>query len=446
MSSSPISIRELRQQAGPVAAMFVIHAQLEAAFKKTTKTGNPYYELRFADAEETLVLRIWDNSPMFPTCEQLQRRKFYELSGEFGLGNDGKSIDSRRWEVRELNEDESAQVLAGSEELREKQQRDFQFIEETTGHLSDPRLRALCSLFLEKHSERFRRTGAARDYHHARRGGLVEHVAQMMRAAVQVCEAYEFLNRDLLVAGVLFHDVGKLWENAYTKDGFSMPYTEVSELIGHIPMGMEIVNKLWREILEDEAMIAGWRELDPPSEKVRLHLLHLIASHHGELAFGSPTVPKTPEAQALHYIDNLDAKMEMFERGYMVAAELGKNVYERVHPLPGKLVQPLGKFEAEEAESEAADFEEEENEVPSQNPLPETGKDIDAEPESDLQPMPVVEVKDAQILPHEEKPIVPDLPDPNQSESENDPKPVSEKEDDGLPIPAPPDDIEPEPF
>jgi 3'-5' exoribonuclease len=179
-----------------------------------------------------------------------------------------------------------------------------------------------------------------------------------MRTAVQVCEAYTDLNRDLLVAGVLFHDIGKLWENAYQEDGFTMPFTEISELIGHIPLGMEIVNKVWRELHDDEAISTDWNHLEPPSERVRLHLLHLIVSHHGELAFGSPVVPKTPEAQALHYIDNLDAKMEMFDRGYQVAGELARNVYERVRPLPGRLVIPLQKYEGEgepEPATEAAE-------------------------------------------------------------------------------------------
>ena len=153
------------------------------------------------------------------------------------------------------------------------------------------------------------------------------------------------LNRDLLVAGVLFHDIGKLWENAYPAKGFTMPFTEISELIGHIPLGMEIVNKLWRDMVEDESVAAAWGDLEPGSERVRLHLLHLIVSHHGELAFGSPVVPKTPEAQALHYIDNLDAKMEMFDRGYQVSTELARNVYERVRPLPGRLVEPLPPFQ-----------------------------------------------------------------------------------------------------
>ena len=344
-----ISLRELKQQAGPVGMQAVVHAQLEKCRRKITKTGNPFYEVGFADAEESLVLRVWNNTPMFTFCSELKERQFYEVTGEFSLGNDGRSVDGKNWTVRALSEAESAQVLSGSAELRQKQEADFVFIETTTGAIRDPRLKALCTSFLERFGERMQRTGAARDYHHARRGGLVEHVAQMMRTAVQVCEAYPMLNRDLLVSGVLFHDVGKLWENAYTADGFTMPFTEISELIGHIPLGMEIVNKLWRDLTENEAQTKEWSMLEPPSERVRLHLLHLIVSHHGELEFGSPVVPKTPEAQALHYIDNLDAKMEMFDRGYQVAGELARNVQERVRPLPGRLVKPLERFDFAES-------------------------------------------------------------------------------------------------
>lgn len=397
MSSSALSIRELKQQAATEPGAMVVHSQLESSLKKTTKAGDPFYELKFADAGDVLILRVWSNSPMFPSCEQLQAKQFYEIAGEFGIGNDGKSIDARSWKARGLDEDETAQVLAGSDELRGKQDTDYQFIENAIGKIVDPRLKALCSRFLQTYGERMRRTAAARRNHHARRGGLVEHVAQMMRTAIQISEAYELLNRDLLVSGVLFHDVGKLWENAYAKNGFTMAYTEVSELIGHIPLGMEIVNKLWREIISDNNLADSWRDLEPHSEKVRLHLLHLIASHHGEIAFGSPVVPKTPEAQVLHYVDNIDAKMEMFEQRYVTSEKLAENIYKKEWPLEGNLVQPLPKYEGDEPEPEYV---------------------VVAETSSDS-----ITAEGVQILPDEDPPA-----------------------DDGLPIPAPPDDVDPKPF
>jgi 3'-5' exoribonuclease len=102
-----------------------------------------------------------------------------------------------------------------------------------------------------------------------------------------------------------------------------------------------LVNSLWRKIFSENA---AWKDLVPASEDVRLHLLHLIGAHHGEREFGSPVSPKTPEAMALHYIDNLDARLEMFAAGYTTAKPLAARIFDRVRPLPGNLVKPLEKF------------------------------------------------------------------------------------------------------
>lgn len=338
------SIKELSNRVGPVAEKWLLWTQLESAIPKTARSGNPYYELRFVDAEGSVTLRAWNDTPAFEQSSQLKNDDFFEITAEWFYNEEFKSIEAKNWQLRPLNSEESDEVLSGSAELRKRQDEDYAFIESSVAAISDPRLGALCQCFLDRFGERFRRTGAARDYHHARRGGLVEHVAQMMRSALKISEAYPALNPDLMVAGVLFHDCGKLWENSYGEKGFTMPYSETGELIGHIPMGMELVNKLWRDLLDGENT-NHWLTLDPPNEQVRLHLLHLIGAHHGEMAFGSPVVPKTPEAIALHYVDNLDAKMEMFARGYETAATLAPNVFAQVRPLPGKLIRPLRKFE-----------------------------------------------------------------------------------------------------
>jgi 3'-5' exoribonuclease len=193
--------------------------------------------------------------------------------------------------------------------------------------------------------DRFRRTAAAKKNHHARRGGLVEHVAQMMRSAVAICGVYPELNRDLMLAGVLFHDCGKLWENSYPEDGFSQIHSIHGEMLGHIPLGIEMTNKLWNDLLASP-QADEWKALKPTTEMTRLHLLHLIGSHHGQYEFGSPVLPRTPEAFALHYIDNLDAKLEMLRDAYSQASEIVPGIYERVFPLPSSLVRPLAGFSA----------------------------------------------------------------------------------------------------
>ncbi len=333
-----LSIANLKRAASTERVEAAIHAQVDAITRKETRDQKPYWELVLTDGEAKFTLRAWSDSPNFAACEQMKRGDFLEVGGDFA-NNGAFGLDAKRWQSRPLKDEEREALLLGPASLRVKQKADYEFIVETVGKLADPRLRAICLAFLDEWGGRFRRTAAARNYHHARRGGLVEHTAQMMRTAEVVAQVYPQLNRDLLIAGVLLHDCGKLWENVMPESGFTMPFSETGELLGHIPIGIEVVNALWRKL-----DLTQWAGLDPHSEDVRLHLLHLIAAHHGEKQFGSPVDPKTPEAFALHHIDNLDAKLEMMFAGYETATPLAPHIFERVRPLPGNLVAQLGRF------------------------------------------------------------------------------------------------------
>ena len=326
-----------------------VHGQVDTLTRKDTRDGKPFYEVTLADAEGKLTLRAWSDAPAFEFCEQLEPHAFLAVAGEFAQST-SFGLDAKRWTARLLDDAERDALLGGPPALRERQAADFAYLETTLAGLADPRLRSLAQLFFTDFGDRFRRAAAARGNHHARRGGLVEHVAQMMRSAAAICTAYPVLNRDLLLTGVLFHDCGKMWENSLPPDGFAMPFDERGELLGHITIGIELVNTLWRKLVAtDEA--AAWKSLVPVNEDVRLHLLHLLAAHHGELQFGSPVPPKTPEAWALHYVDNLDAKMEMIAGAYATSKALAPRIRERVWPLPGNVVTPLPVFVAP-AESE----------------------------------------------------------------------------------------------
>ena len=336
------SISSLKQAAASDRTEARFPAQIESLARKATRDGKPFFEIAFADAETKLTLRAWSDSPAFSLCENLAQGEFVEVSGEFAH-NGAYGVESKHWSCKPLPDDERDALLAGPLELRERQTADFEKICAFIAGVGDPRFRALAELYLADYGDRFRRTAAARQNHHARRGGLVEHVAQMMRSAAAIAGVYPVLNRDLLLTAVLFHDAGKLWENALPVDGFVMPFDERGEMLGHITIGIELVNALWRKLLASPAA-AEWTGLRPASEDARLHLLLLVAAHHGELQFGSPVVPKTPEAWALHYVDNLDAKMEMFAAGYTSARHLAPRIQERVWPLPGHLVAQLPPF------------------------------------------------------------------------------------------------------
>ena len=335
-----MTLSEIRRAAqnGPVSAR--VHVQVETATPKVTREQKPYCELGLADACDRMTLRVWSDNPAYKACSALNSESFIELTGEFSSSQYG--LDAQKWTMRPLTPQEKNDLLQGPTELRAKQTADWKFILETVTKITDPRLRALCDAFVKEFSERFRRTAAARRNHHARRGGLVEHTAQMMRTAIAIAPLYPQLNVDLLIAGILFHDSGKLWENHYSESGFVMDYDERGELVGHISIGLELVNSLWRKLAADNG--EAWKSMTPSSEDVRLHLLHLIGAHHGEHQFGSPVNPKTPEAMALHYIDNLDARLEMFAAGYLTAKPLAGRIFERVWPLPSKLVTSLEQF------------------------------------------------------------------------------------------------------
>src|SRR6266571_3758838 len=308
-------IRRAASRTGGSAVPARVHVQVESAAPRLTREQQPYCELALADACDRMTLRVWSDHPAYKTCSSLTTENFVELSGEFHRHSQ-YGLEARKWTVRPLTDQEKSELLQGPADLRARQGADWEFIVQTNQGIVDPRLRALCDAFRKEWGDRFRRTAAARNYHHARRGGLVEHTAQMMRIANKIAPLYPQLNVDLLLAGILFHDCGKLWENALPENGFVMGYDERGELMGHISIGLELVNSLWRKFLTD----------------------------HGEPQFGSPVSPKTPEAMALHYIDNLDARLEMFAAGYTTAKPLAARIFDRVRPLPGNLVTPLEKF------------------------------------------------------------------------------------------------------
>ncbi len=338
----PSTIAQLKQGAceTPQEAFFL--AQVQDRSERTTKTGSPYLELTLTDATSHLNLKVWSNHPQFAEINDLAPAAFVRVDGVWTQNQYG--LDGKRWQLRPLEEGEIEEFLRGDPATASKQDADWNHIMDTCAALEDPRLRTLTSIFLSEFGDRFRRAAAARRNHHARRGGLVEHVAQMMRTASAICTAYPDLNEDLLIAGVLFHDCGKLWENNYPEAGFAQAFTLHGEMMGHIPLGIELVNKLWREAL-DSSEAGTWAALEPPSDLVRLHLLHLIASHHGTREFGSPALPATPEAFTLHHIDNLDAKYEMLSMAYEDANELAPGILSKQFPLPANPVTPLPSFE-----------------------------------------------------------------------------------------------------
>ncbi|MCF8037937.1 MAG: HD domain-containing protein [Desulfohalobiaceae bacterium] len=139
---------------------------------------------------------------------------------------------------------------------------------------------------------------AAKSIHHAYRGGLLEHSLNVTRLCLLISSLYQDLDREILLVAACFHDLGKAWELGA---GISHEYTDPGRLLGHIQLGLEVL----------EPFLQKTKDLDPG---LIMHFKHLLLSHHGEYAFGSPKRPKTPEAFVLHYADNLDAKIKVWDQ------------------------------------------------------------------------------------------------------------------------------------
>ena len=186
------------------------------------------------------------------------------------------------------------------EDRSEASERQLVRVNELLRNLGNEDLRELMIGFLDDESliKAFARAVAGVKIHHAFRGGLLEHVSTLMEAADQISKLYPFLDRDLLLAGVFLHDLGKVREISI--EG-SFSYTDEGQLLGHIVL---ILEELETKV-SDFADRTG-REFNPD---LLLKLKHLIVSHHGSLETGSPRVPMTPEAIALHHLDNLDARL-----------------------------------------------------------------------------------------------------------------------------------------
>lgn len=172
--------------------------------------------------------------------------------------------------------------------------------------LQDPQLQALADCFMDDESlvNDLCIAPAGVKAHHAYHGGLIEHIVAMAEVADRICQLYPELNRDLLLLGVLLHDLGKIRELSWDP---ALAYTDEGQLLGHMNIANEILNE---KLTELKVRLDG---SEISAESV-LRLKHMILSHHGTLEFGSARVPMTPEAVALHLIDNLDAKLHEFSR------------------------------------------------------------------------------------------------------------------------------------
>ncbi|HEV7786165.1 MAG TPA: HD domain-containing protein, partial [Thermoanaerobaculia bacterium] len=257
------------------------------------KNGKGFIDLELADASGSMSAKVWDASPAMHG--QYEVHRFVAFKGQVKSYRDQLqiSVDDCREATeddRRFGFDEALLIPSTREDIGDLWARLERLL---TVDVRRPMLRRLASETLAVYGKPLREHPAAKSMHHAYRGGLLEHVVSMAELAKAVAGHYKDLDLDLLLVGVLFHDLGKLRElgampvNEYTLEG---------RLVGHIIIGRDL-------LLERTAAIP-----DFPAD-LRLLLEHMVLSHQGKKEYSSPVEPMTPEALALHFIDDLDSKI-----------------------------------------------------------------------------------------------------------------------------------------
>lgn len=286
-------IRELEPNQ-VVTSYFIVHSK-EVRLKKT---GDPYLNLILADRSGVLDAKMWDGVP--EVMETFERDDFVKVKGLVQVFRNKPQMTVhklRRLEDREVN---FADYFPHTERNIDEM---WTELRAAVAGMQDAHLRGLVEAFLndEEIGRRFRQAPAAKSLHHARIGGLLEHVLSLAGLCRRSAEHYPFIDADLLLTGVILHDLGKVFELHYQR---SFGYTTEGQLLGHMIIVLDLLQA-------KAASVPGF----PP--KLKMLVEHMILSHHGHYEFGSPKLPMFPEALLLHYLDDLDSKLESMRASLM---------------------------------------------------------------------------------------------------------------------------------
>ncbi|MBC8165389.1 MAG: HD domain-containing protein [Bryobacteraceae bacterium] len=255
------------------------------------KTGEPYLSMILCDRTGELDARMWDN--VAEVMETFERDDFLRVRGLLQVHHNRLQIAVHKLQKQPMETVDYVDFFPSSERNPDEMYAELRAFVSAIGN---DYLRSLASAIIEDPAiqQRLRVAPAARNVHHAFLGGLLEHTLSMCVLAKLIGTHYKNIDLDLLMTGVVLHDIGKVSELTYDR---TFGYSDDGQLLGHIVMGLQIINDKIRGI-----------EGFPP--RLRTLIGHMILSHHGELEYGSPKVPLFPEALLLHHIDNLDSRME----------------------------------------------------------------------------------------------------------------------------------------
>lgn len=267
-----------------------------------TKNGKSYENVILQDKTGTIDAKIWD--PNSAGIEDFEALDYVDVVGEVTSFQGALQLNIKRIRVAGEGEYDPKDYLpVSSRDISEM----YAELMSYEARIENPYLKKLAdSFFADNQSfiKAFQNHSAAKSVHHGFVGGLLEHTLGVVKLCSFFADQYPFLNRDLLVTAAMFHDIGKLNELSQFPEN---DYTDDGQLLGHIVIGVELVG-------------IGIRRIPDFPKKLASELKHCIVAHHGELEYGSPKKPALPEAMALNFADNADAKMETFKEAMNSAA------------------------------------------------------------------------------------------------------------------------------
>lgn len=282
------------------------------------RTGELFIALTLQDKTGVIRGRILTDAARFR--EEFESGEFVKVQGRTELFNGHLQLVIER--IRRVNPDQDRRDGFREEDCSYGSSRPaaemWAELETLIAHVQDPFVRELLTRITRDHEAKLRVWPAALTVHHAYRGGFLEHVLSVARVALMLGTAYG-ANKDLLTAGALLHDIGKLEELEFDR---STRYTREGNLVGHVTLGVVMVR----------AAMSGIPEFP---DALRTHIEHLVVSHHGRREFGAPVEPMTVEAMILAAADDLDAKINQMQSAL---AEEGEGEFTAYHARLGRIL------------------------------------------------------------------------------------------------------------
>ncbi|MBM7647618.1 3'-5' exoribonuclease [Bacillus ectoiniformans] len=277
-------------EAGQSVECFLL---IKTATRSIAVNGNPYLTLMLQDQSGEIEAKLWDAKE--ETEKQYQPQTIVKVTGE--IQNYRGRMQLKIRQIRPATPQDGMKISDFIETAPMEQEDMTELITQFIFEMKNPSIQRITRFLLKKYHQEFLEYPAATKNHHEFVSGLAYHVVSMLKLAKSIADLYPSLDRDLLYSGVILHDLGKVIE---LSGPVSTTYTVEGNLLGHITI---MVNEIGKAA--EELEIAG--------EEIMI-LQHLVLSHHGKAEWGSPKPPMIKEAEILHYIDNLDAKMNMLDR------------------------------------------------------------------------------------------------------------------------------------